>query len=222
MQVSLAAYYRAYDEVAREEARQRVEGGRRRTALANYLAAGVQVRRTGFQRIELCRRALDALDRRGWQRSFHQRMFHDNFIRACARIFWKCEPPGAFARDHKRILELNGWDHLSQEVLISTPRRSVHERPKIGAGAVRGTLPKGPKVARLQRTNGARGHGGRHGVPERVQRQHAPPVPRARRSLTLAPFFGAGSARPSRSACSPRRCCTAARASRCPYTARAR
>lgn len=33
------------------------------------------------------------------------------------------EPEGSFARDHQRILELNGWDHLDQEVLISTPRR---------------------------------------------------------------------------------------------------
>lgn len=70
-----------------------------------------------------CRQALDALDRRGWQRSFHQRMFHDNFIRACARIFWKRDPHGTFAKDHQRILEVNGWDHLSQEVLVSTPRR---------------------------------------------------------------------------------------------------
>lgn len=69
------------------------------------------------------REALEALDRQGWQRSFHQRLFHDNFIRACARIFWKTEPPGAFARDHQKILEMNGWDHLSQEILVSTPRR---------------------------------------------------------------------------------------------------
>ena len=33
------------------------------------------------------------------------------------------EPEGAFARDHQRILELNGWDTLDQEILISTPRR---------------------------------------------------------------------------------------------------
>jgi glucuronate isomerase len=66
---------------------------------------------------------LEALDRRGWQRSFHQRMFHDNFFRACARIFWKREPHGVFAKDHQKILEVHGWDHLSQEVLVSTPRR---------------------------------------------------------------------------------------------------
>ena len=63
------------------------------------------------------------LNRCGWNRSFHQREFHDHFIRACARIFWKTEKPGTFARDHQRILEANGWPHLSQEVLISTPRR---------------------------------------------------------------------------------------------------
>jgi hypothetical protein len=78
---------------------------------------------SGFSRMQRCRDALDALDRSGWQRSFHQRLFHDNFIRACARIFWKTEPAGAFARDHQKILEMNGWDHLSQEILVSTPRR---------------------------------------------------------------------------------------------------
>jgi len=69
------------------------------------------------------REALEALDRQGWLRSFHQRLFHDHFIRACARIFWKTEPQGSFARNHQKILEMNGWDHLSQEILVSTPRR---------------------------------------------------------------------------------------------------
>jgi hypothetical protein len=77
----------------------------------------------GFKRMQLCRDALEAIDRRGYQRSFHQRLFHDNFIRACARIFWKMEPPGTFARNHQKILEVNGWDNLSQEILVSTPRR---------------------------------------------------------------------------------------------------
>ena len=31
----------------------------------------------GIKRIQLCRQALDALDRRGWDRSFHQRLFHE-------------------------------------------------------------------------------------------------------------------------------------------------
>lgn len=43
--------------------------------------------------------------------------------KACTRIFWKSEPEGKFARDHRKILLHNGWDHLAQEVLISTPRR---------------------------------------------------------------------------------------------------
>lgn len=33
------------------------------------------------------------------------------------------EGEGQFARDHQTILERNNWDHLAQEVLISTPRR---------------------------------------------------------------------------------------------------
>jgi hypothetical protein len=102
----------------------------------------------GFQRIQRCRTALDALDRRGWKRlvvflycryfiamyqqwlvmvnihrSYFQRKFHEQFIRATARIFWKLEGPGQFARDHQKILEVNGWDFIAQEILISTPRR---------------------------------------------------------------------------------------------------
>lgn len=77
----------------------------------------------GFERLALCRRALEALDRRGWERSFHQRMFHDQFLRACAKIFWKTCKPGSFERCHERILESNGWDSLRQEILVSTPRR---------------------------------------------------------------------------------------------------
>eukprot|EP00961_Rhodomonas_salina_P036716 493346-Rhodomonas_salina.1 len=77
----------------------------------------------GFARMETCRRALEALDRRGWERSYHQKVFHDQYIRACARIFFKHDGPGAFDRAHQKILEVNGWDSLPQEVLISTPRR---------------------------------------------------------------------------------------------------
>lgn len=109
----------------------------RLTSLQRYLGVTPDSARTGgaahagpelsagFKRIEQCREALAALDRQGWNRSYHQREFHDHFIRACARIFWKTEKPGTFARDHQRILEVNGWASLSQEVLISTPRRQA-------------------------------------------------------------------------------------------------
>ena len=91
----------------------------------------IYLRITTNNSVTPAREALEALDRQGWQRSFHQRLFHDYFIRACARIFWKTEPPGAFARDHQKILEVNGWDHLSQEILVSTPRRFVRFGPLV-------------------------------------------------------------------------------------------
>lgn len=115
--------FESFDRISLEEAQERARRGIRRTALENCLMSTAREECTGFQRMKKCRQALDALDRRGWLRSFHQRMFHDNFIRACARIFWKREASGVFARDHQRILEINGWDHLSQEILVSTPRR---------------------------------------------------------------------------------------------------
>lgn len=71
----------------------------------------------------LGRKALDSLDRQGWKRSFFQKQFHEKFLCATARAFWKLESPGQFARDYQRILEVNGWDEISQEILISTPRR---------------------------------------------------------------------------------------------------
>jgi hypothetical protein len=121
--ITLDQYFSSYDKIAEEKENERLKRQKRRTVLDNYLSTGQSVECNGFQRMQKCRQGLDAIDRRGWQRSFHQRMFHDNFIRACARIFWKREKHGTFAKDHQRILEVNGWDHLSQEVLVSTPRR---------------------------------------------------------------------------------------------------
>ena len=77
----------------------------------------------GFRRMQLCRQALDALDRRGWSRSFHQRLFHEEYLKSCTRVFFKRDGPGAFARAHNRILEINSWDSTPQEILVSTPRR---------------------------------------------------------------------------------------------------
>jgi hypothetical protein len=119
----LEGYFSSYDRVTREKAVADRMRSMRRTALQNCLRLGQKIECNGFKRMLKCRQGLEAIDRRGWLRSFHQRMFHDNFIRACARIFWKREPHGVFAKDHQRILEVNGWDHLSQEVLVSTPRR---------------------------------------------------------------------------------------------------
>jgi len=83
----------------------------------------VSTRETGFTRMQRCRDALARLDERGWKRSYHQRLFHDDFLKACTRIFWKLEPAGTFARQHLEILRRNNWTHISQEVRVSTPRR---------------------------------------------------------------------------------------------------
>ena len=115
-----AAYDRIQSQRLSRSAAQRIQ----RNALEKFLFKSTEARsNNGFMRIDRCREALNTIDRQGYQRSFHQRLFHDHFIRACARIFWKNEPPGSFARNHQRILEVNGWDHLSQEILVSTPRR---------------------------------------------------------------------------------------------------
>jgi hypothetical protein len=80
----------------------------------------------GIKRIHLCRLALEALDKRGWNRSFHQRMFHEEYLKSCTRVFFKRDGPGAFARAHSRVLEVNSWDSTPQEILVSTPRYLVN------------------------------------------------------------------------------------------------
>jgi hypothetical protein len=77
----------------------------------------------GFTRMNKCRMGLDALDRSGWKRSYFQKKFHEAFLASCARAFFKIDGPGAFQRSFQRIMEVNGWNDLNQEILISTPRR---------------------------------------------------------------------------------------------------
>lgn len=127
MQRSFQLVYDAYEEFESEKQSSFVK--LRVSTLDRYTCNTNDRNNNGFVRIEKCRRALQALDRRGYNRSFHQRLFHEDFIRACARIFWKTDPPGSFAQNHQKILESNGWDSLSQEVLISTPRRCVLSLP---------------------------------------------------------------------------------------------
>jgi hypothetical protein len=77
----------------------------------------------GFDRMERCRMALRVLDENGWMRSHHQKIFHEAYIRAVSRVFFKADGEGAFMRSHQRLLQANGWSHIQSEVLISTPRR---------------------------------------------------------------------------------------------------
>ena len=37
-------------------------------------------RRSPFERMQHCRDVLERLDKRGWNRSFHQRLFHEDFL----------------------------------------------------------------------------------------------------------------------------------------------
>lgn len=124
--ISFHALYEAHHKVLLEQAQKTKEEAIARSPFQKHLRKTTTLiaeKNTGFARIQLCRDALTAIDGRGWNRSFHQRLFHDQFIRACARIFFKTEPPGTFARAHQAILDINSWESLSQEVLISTPRR---------------------------------------------------------------------------------------------------
>ena len=76
-----------------------------------------------FANMQRCRDLLKKLDGMGWERSYHQRLFHDDFLRACTKTFYKRLPREIFARDHHHILVHNSWDNIAQEILVSTPRR---------------------------------------------------------------------------------------------------
>jgi len=125
MLISYAFYYELFNKIENEKNEKMQATLRPRSQFQAFLQSyeSKSEHKDGFSRMQQCRDALSAIDGQGWNRSFHQRMFHDHFIRSCARIFFKTEPPGSFARAHQAILEKNSWDTLSQEVLISTPRR---------------------------------------------------------------------------------------------------
>ena len=89
----------------------------------NWAIGAKEAKRDPLEYMQLCRKYLAKLDTLGWNRSYHQRLFHDDFLKACTRSFWKLEAPGQFARDHQKVLRVNSWDHIAQEILISTPRR---------------------------------------------------------------------------------------------------
>jgi len=104
--------------------RQKVQSALSARIRAAQLHTGkLSKKKTPMMRMRECRNALALLDTTGWNRSFHQRQFHEDFLKACTRTFWKMEPPGSFARCHQQVLQENSWEHLAQEVLISTPRR---------------------------------------------------------------------------------------------------
>jgi hypothetical protein len=128
--VSLRPLFAAMDRVLNAQRRAheaRQPASEVRTALDRHMRTQNQTaeekKMNGFKRMQLVRDALAAIDRQGWDRSHHQRIFHEVYLKACVRVFFKRDGPGAFARSHNRVLELNGWDATPQEVLVSTPRR---------------------------------------------------------------------------------------------------
>ena len=121
MPVSYRSAYDAYDvSIQREEQHMQPHSLLFTDPFQSFLVSRrVHVSLDGFRRMQLCRDALNLLDESGWQRSYHQRVFHDHFIRACSRVFFKTDRPGTFARAHQVLLELNSWDNLSQVVCCS-------------------------------------------------------------------------------------------------------
>ena len=56
-------------------------------SLQRHLNATINVEKSdGFSRMAKCRYALRILDENGWKRSHHQKIFHEAYIRACAKV----------------------------------------------------------------------------------------------------------------------------------------
>ncbi len=55
----------------------------------------------------------------GWERSKMQRMFHRNFLQAVCLHLYRDDPEV----DFNKIMKMNGFDNLKQQVLCLTPRR---------------------------------------------------------------------------------------------------
>ena len=73
----------------------------------------------GCGRLRCLRNLLSLIDSRGFERSDAQERFHESFIRTCSRVIYKEE----WSVHEKAICELNGWNHIKNGILISTPRR---------------------------------------------------------------------------------------------------
>lgn len=74
------------DLVAKYDSQETVTGPVMLNALQSRLA--LQAKRPSgkvspLERMDHCRKALERLDSAGWKRSYHQRLFHDDFLVRC-------------------------------------------------------------------------------------------------------------------------------------------
>lgn len=74
---------------------------------------------TGCTNLRTLRALLTIVDDNGFERSPHQLAFHSAFERCTARVIYKRD----WSISRPAIMQHNGWDKCSSEVLISTPRR---------------------------------------------------------------------------------------------------
>ena len=127
MMLSVCPWHAAYSELADRRNKEKISRERKERKMSTLqrqmLHSRIAYKPDGFDRISKCREALNALDNSGWKRSFHQKQFHEAYIRACARVFFKTDGTAAFMQKQQKLLELNGWECIAQEVLVSTPRR---------------------------------------------------------------------------------------------------
>jgi hypothetical protein len=105
-----------YEKVHQKALRRQIIPQRYKLYTQEYLAA----RPSHADRLlRKLRETLNFFDGIGYQRSVHQREFHESFIAACIRHIYKDE----FADNFVKILQENCWEEARQEVMICCPRR---------------------------------------------------------------------------------------------------
>ena len=110
----LDGYFQSYDRVTREKEAEKRRRGTRRTALENCLSFTAKSECNGFQRIRRCRQALEALDRRGWQRSKHPKLV--------VRVGWTARSDSRKMRRWKRRWHRSARRYASSSSWKSAPR----------------------------------------------------------------------------------------------------
>jgi len=72
----------------------------------------------GDARLRAVNALLSEVDLRGFERSNHQELFHDAFIRSCGRVLYREE----WDVHRHAIMKSNQWEKTPSEIMISTPR----------------------------------------------------------------------------------------------------
>ena len=113
----LTTAYKVYEEEKLHSIKNKEMNGHVSSMLNQCKRRGIS---QGDKRLYKLKKLLDYIPGcNGWERSKMQRMFHRNFLQAVCLHLYKDDPEVNF----NKIMKMNGFDNLKQQVLCLTPRR---------------------------------------------------------------------------------------------------